>query len=92
MVIDMTSILSILYLLFVYAGSIALSGEFIDFIWPTFIYNINCTGLEDSIWQCSHSILADQGFQCSDNQDSSVVCQGIHNIIPDFNDLFIHCT
>ena len=46
---------------------------FTDHVWPTFIFDIDCTGNEDSLLQCPRG---SHESTCRENQDSSIVCQG----------------
>ena len=58
------------------SGSFVISGQFVDNIWPTLIFEVSCDGSELSIMQCPHT-LSSQGSLCRGNRDSSVVCQGL---------------
>ena len=59
-------------LLCIQTGSLALTNEFVDYSWPTLLFNVNCTGQESSIWQCISDI---SDNRCSDGEDTSVICQ-----------------
>ena len=64
----------LLLIAFFISGAIAVSGVFFDYTWPFFIIDLNCTGEEYSIWNCSHNGLLK--YDCHPRHDASVQCQG----------------
>ena len=64
------------YLLTTYSitGAIAASGYYIDYISSFHIIDVNCTGEEDSIWNCSYNVLIN--YTCPSSHDASLQCQG----------------
>ena len=63
------------YLLTTYyiSGAIAVSGYYNDYISSFHIIDVNCTGEEDSIWNCSYNVL--MNYTCP-SDDASLQCQG----------------
>ena len=55
-------------------GSQALYGSYTESVWPIHINDLNCTGSEESVWECPHNGIV--GYSCNHRQDASVVCQG----------------
>ena len=56
-----------------FIGAISLSPYYYyDYYSPTYIYELNCTGIENSIWDCLYD---DSYHYCSYYQDAAVVCQ-----------------
>ena len=43
-----------------------------DYYSPTYIYDLNCSGIENNIWDCPYN---DNYHYCSYYQDAAVVCQ-----------------
>ena len=60
---------------FLYTGAIAASGYYTDYHWPFGIIDLNCTGNESSIWNCTYNGTSDF-YSCSSSHDASVICQG----------------
>ena len=62
-----------------HAGAIATQGFFAtsQLNWPFHITDINCTGSERTVWDCSHNALV----TCRQSQKASVRCQGIQNLL-----------
>ena len=58
-------------------GAIPGSGTYISYVWPFGIIDLNCTGEEDSVWNCSYNGTVDY-YSCSSNHDASIICQGIY--------------
>ena len=61
-----------------FAGAISLRGNYYNYYYyysyysPIYIYELNCTGVENSILDCPY----DDSYQyCSYYQDAAVVCQ-----------------
>ena len=57
-----------------YTGAIALSGYYTTSVWPHHIIDLNCTGAENGILNCSYNGLIDS-YTCPTNHDASVICQ-----------------
>ena len=55
------------------AGAIALGSRFSESVWPTHIYDLNCTGSERSVWDCPHNALSPS--QCYYRNDASIACR-----------------
>ena len=55
-------------------GAVSLQGYFTEYERFHYIIELNCTGNESSIWNCSYSLLSENG--CN-GYDASVYCQGI---------------
>ena len=64
-----------------YAGSIAATGSYTESLKPIFINDLNCTGSEESVWDCPHNGI--EGYSCNHRQDASVVCQGTCSVNKD---------
>ena len=64
------------YLLTTYfiSGAIAASGYYNDYSSSFHIIDVNCTGEEDSIWNCSYNVLIN--YTCPSSDDASLQCQG----------------
>lgn len=62
-------------ILFDLVGAIAAtaSGSTINYDWPHYIIDLNCTGNERSIWGCSYNGFMD--YICHDSHDAIVSCQ-----------------
>ena len=56
------------------AGAIPLTGMYTEVLKPIFIKDLNCTGSEESMWECPHNGI--KGYSCNHWQDASVICQG----------------
>ena len=61
-------------LIFIHAGSIAATGSYTESSKPVHINDLNCTGSEESVWECPHNGI--KGYSCNHQQDASVICQG----------------
>ena len=55
-------------------GAIAASGYYIEYTKSFHIIDLNCTGEENSIWDCSYNVL--MNHTCSSSHDASLQCQG----------------
>lgn len=55
-------------------GAVSLQGYFTEYERFHYIIELNCTGNESSIWNCSYTLLSENG--CN-GYDASVYCQGI---------------
>ena len=58
-----------------YTGSIAATGSYTESSKPVYINDLNCTGSEESVWECPRNGI--EGYSCNHRQDASVMCQGI---------------
>ena len=58
------------------SGAIPASGYYTDYIWPFGIIDLNCTGAEGSVFNCSYNGTVDF-YSCEASHDASVICQGI---------------
>ena len=59
----------------IYTGAIALTNDlFSEKSTPSLIQDINCTGTEHSLLQCSYNTLPET--KCGQFDDAGVVCQG----------------
>lgn len=56
------------------AGAIATSGYLIEVAWPLLIGDVNCTGLEQGIWDCPISNISET-HTCDGRKNASVRCQ-----------------
>ena len=57
-------------------GSQAVYGRYIESAWPIYINDLNCTGSEESLWECPYNAI--ERYSCNHRQDASVICQGNH--------------
>ena len=57
-----------------FIGSISAQGSYREGAWPIHINDLNCTGSEESVWECPHNGI--EGYSCNHYQDASVMCQG----------------
>ena len=57
-----------------FIGSIGAQGSYTESVWPIYINDLNCTGSEESVWECPHNGI--EGYSCNHRQDASVMCQG----------------
>ena len=55
-----------------FAAAIAEYNSYTENVWPFFINDLNCTGVEDSVLDCPHNGL--KGYTCNSYHDASVVC------------------
>ena len=56
-----------------YPGAAWGSNLFINYEWPMNLFNLNCTGYESTIWDCSYNSTDNTGL-CQQNSDASVFC------------------
>lgn len=54
-------------------GAAAIQGSYTEGVLPIHINDLNCTGSEESVWECPHNGIA--GYSCNHYQDASVICQ-----------------
>ena len=71
----MTTVTVVLYF---YAGSIAATGSYTEHLNPILINDLNCTGSEESVWECPYNGI--EGYSCNHRQDASVMCQGTSSV------------
>ena len=55
-------------------GAIAASGYYTDYTLSVHIVDLNCTGEENSIWDCSYNVV--MNYTCPSSHDASLQCQG----------------
>ena len=55
-------------------GSQAVYRRYTEGAWPIHINDLNCTGSEESVWECPHNGI--KRYSCYHRQDASVICQG----------------
>ena len=56
-------------------GAIAIRNRYNQrYKWPYHIIDLNCTGNEQSIWNCSYNGLLN--YECPKYYDASIICQG----------------
>ena len=67
------------YSILFFLGAISATGYFTNNIWPFHILDINCTGEEDNIFDCTHNEM--ENYMCLWSHDASIVCQGQYNPI-----------
>ena len=59
-----------------YTGAIPLKRNYNN-EWLYGIYNANCTGFENQIWNCTYDeFVSSEYINCSGNIDAGVICQG----------------
>ena len=56
-----------------FSGASAQTNAYTEGTWYIHINDLNCTGEEDSIWDCPQNELS--GYSCNHYQDASVICQ-----------------
>ena len=57
-----------------FLGAISTTGYFTNNIWPFHIVDINCTGEEDNIFDCTHNEI--ENYMCLWSHDASIICHG----------------
>ena len=57
----------------IYSGASAQTNVYTEGTWYVHINDLNCTGEEESIWDCPQNELS--GYSCYHYQDASVICQ-----------------
>ena len=62
-----------------HAGALALQNLFTEYVWPLTITNINCSGSEGRLLDCTYS--TEPISTCYQRSDASVMCQGMLLII-----------
>ena len=74
-------------------GAIPLRGRWTESALDTFLFSLNCSGSEDSVWECAHGSVND-GYTCDGTQDAAVICSGelqsANTRLHSFNALRIH--
>ena len=58
------------------SGAIAASGYYSSNSWPFGIIDLNCTGQEDTVWNCPYNGTA-ENYTCPSNHDASLICQSM---------------
>ena len=59
---------------YLFKGAIAVTGQNRENVWPVYMNDVNCTGVEESIWDCPHNGIT--GYSCYYGDDASVICHG----------------
>ena len=59
----------------IHVGAIPLRGHWTESVLDTFLFSLNCSGSEDSVWECAHGTVND-GYTCDRTQDAAVICSG----------------
>ena len=61
-------------------GAVAIRNRYsVRYKWPYHIIDLNCTGNEQSIWNCSYNGLLN--YKCLEYNDASISCQGNDTIV-----------
>ena len=55
------------------SGASAQTYKYTEGTWYIYINDLNCTGEEESIWDCPQNGLSN--YSCNHYQDASVICQ-----------------
>ena len=63
----------------IHVGAIPLRGRWTERALDTFLFSLNCSGSEDSVWECAHGTVND-GYTCDGTQDAAVICSGELNM------------
>ena len=58
-----------------YIGASARTKVLTETTLPIHIMDLNCSGSEDSIWDCPYNELHDYNDMCNEDDDAAVVCQ-----------------
>jgi hypothetical protein len=58
------------------SGAVASRGLYAETVWPFHIIDLNCTGVEMEILECSHNGLFDE-YNCPSRNDASLRCQSM---------------
>ena len=56
-----------------FSGAIPVTGAFLNHQWPVMIYDINCTGSEQTLEDCPHNGVTDH--LCPPREAASLICQ-----------------
>ena len=56
-----------------FSGAIPVTGAFINHQWPVVIYDINCTGSEQTLKDCSQNGITNH--LCQPREAASLICQ-----------------
>ena len=54
-------------------GAAAVTNSYTERVWYVHINDLNCTGSEESLWDCPMNGI--RGYSCNHNDDSAVMCQ-----------------
>ena len=66
-------------IIFFLPGAIVLPTYYFERVWPHHIVDLNCSGHENNLWNCSHNALINT-YACSSDHDASVSCQGNYTV------------
>ena len=61
------------FLKYFISGASAQINSYTEGTWYVHINDLNCTGEEETIWDCPQNGLS--GYSCNHSQDASVICQ-----------------
>ena len=64
-----------------FSGAIPVIGVFLNHVWPVLIYDINCTGSEQTLKDCPHNGITDHS--CHPREAASLICQSELHITTD---------
>ena len=57
----------------VHTGAVSLPGYLAESVFPFHIIDLNCTGDEESVWDCPSNALLSQ-YSCNQNNDAALSC------------------
>ena len=57
-------------------GAIAKASFYTESILPHTMFNISCTGNENTLFDCVYSEVVSVGSKCNSYEDARVICQG----------------
>ena len=66
-------------------GAIPLPNYYNNYYHPSYIYNLNCTGVENNIWDCPY----DDSYMHYCKYNAAVMCQCKHAMLGSYY-VFIH--
>ena len=73
MLLQLTGKHSFIPLNSVLLGAVPITGAFINYQWAVMIYDINCTGSEQTLGDCPHNGINDH--LCQRREAASLICQ-----------------
>ena len=56
-------------------GAISKTSFYTEYLLPHVLFNVTCTGNEDTLLECNHSYKKASGSKCYSSNDASVICQ-----------------
>ena len=57
----------------IFLGAVPITGAFLNHLWPVMIYDINCTGSEQTLKDCPHNGITNH--LCQPREAASLICQ-----------------